>query len=282
MGSEKQTQSSQLRAPHVRALLQWYQAAGVDICVSGAPIDQFALSKKPKKPSPLPRQIVQTGDTRPPAKIIAQQGVDVKQGDPAQAQKAAMAAKNLVELRAALETLEGCALRVRATQLVFDHGNADAEIMLIGKAPSRDDDLIGHAFSGKGGELLDNMLGAIGLDRGQVYLANIVPWRPPGNRDPAPHEIDMCLPFLKRQIELVAPRIIVTLGELAAKSLLEQSKPLASLRGGWTKTQINSHQTQILASLHPEFLLKQPAQKALAWSDLQKLQRAIKKAEGHN
>lgn len=270
MRAEKQKDLQQ-----ILALLQWYQAAGVDICLTDEPVDQFALNVRPEQSKTLPPQLPQSLNNVSKTKAIAQHAVDAKQGDPNQAKKIAEDAKNLEELRVSLEKLEGCALRVRATQLVFDHGNPDAQIMLVGKAPSRDDDINGHAFSGKAGELLNNMLKSIGLDRTNVYLANVVPWRPPGNRGPAPQEIEMCLPFLKRQIELVAPKIIITLGELATKTLFEQNKPLTGLRGEWSNVEINSHQAQIMASLHPEFLLRQPAQKAQAWSDLQKLQRAI-------
>ncbi len=269
MRAEKQKESQQ-----ILALLQWYQAAGVDICVNDKPGDQFSLGNNPVQSKIISARPPQTSDVASRTKVIAQHGIDASQGDPIQAKKIAQNAKTLEELRTSLENLEGCTLRLRATQLVFGEGNPDAQIMLVGKAPSKDDDLSGQAFSGNAGELLNNMLTSIGLDRTEVYLANIVHWRPPGNRDPAPHEVDMCLPFLKRQIELVAPKIIITLGEMAAKSLLEQNKPLTSLRGNWTHTQIGTHKTQILASLHPEFLLKQPAQKFSAWSDLQKLQKA--------
>ncbi len=257
------------------AMLKWYSAAGVDIGVSNTPVDQFALSatKADTKTAANPKKRAPIGSDKPKAKPTSQISIEAPQGNPADAKSSAQAAQSLEALEVALSNLQGCALSVRATQLVFSDGNPEAKIMLVGKAPSRDDDMQGVAFCGPAGALLDNMLKAIGLDRSQVYLANIVPWRPPGNRDPAPHEIDMCLPFLKRQVELVAPDILITLGEMATKTVLNGNAGVAQLRGQWQTANFGGHETQVLASLHPEFLLKQPAQKRLAWADLLQIKK---------
>src|SRR5207249_6385733 len=126
--------------------------------------------------------------------------------------EAARSAASLEELRAILDAFEGCALRATATQLVFADGNPQARLMFIGEAPGRDEDIEGLPFVGRSGKLLDRMLAAVGLDRSKVYIANIVPWRPPGNRTPTPVETQICLPFLLRQIELCNPDILVTMG----------------------------------------------------------------------
>lgn len=259
------------------AMLKWYSAAGVDMAVSDTPANQFGLSAtKPvaKSASKAPKR-APIGTEKPKKQLTSQISIEAPQGNPVEAKTSADAAQSLKTLEEALNNLQGCALSVRATQLVFSDGNPKAKIMLVGKAPSRDDDMQGTAFSGPAGALLDNMLKAIGLDRSQVYLANIVPWRPPGNRDPAPHEIDMCLPFLKRQVELVAPDILITLGEMATKTLLTGTAGVAQLRGQWQTANFGKHETQVLASLHPEFLLKQPAQKRLAWADLLQIKKRL-------
>ena len=140
--------------------------------------------------------------------------------------------------------------------------------MLIGEAPGGEEDRQGKPFVGRAGQLLDRMLASIGLDRTRVYIANTVPWRPPGNRNPTPQEIVSCQPFLHRQIELVAPRIIVTLGAVASQTMLGTSAGITRLRGRWQDVTINAHQAPLMATLHPAYLLRSPQQKRLAWRDL--------------
>ena len=268
------------------SILRWYKAAGVNLGVGAEPVDQFDVFKEKAVARSTPEgqsraDIIAVtkgthfGATKPKANPAPQTPIEMEQGDPVQAAQKASDAKNLDDLKSALHDLQGCALRDRATQMVFGDGHSKAKIMLVGKAPSKQDDLLGQTFCGPAGAMLDNMLKAIGLERAEIYLTNIVPWRPPGNRDPAPHEIAMCLPFLKRQIELVAPNIIVTFGELATKSVLGEQASVGQLRGQWQEAQINQHSAKILTSLHPEFLLKQPAQKRFVWSDLQLIKKAI-------
>ncbi len=263
----------QLNREEMLATLQWYHAAGIDIAVGEEPVDRFAQSAAPPPgvKAPLPRPAVQTGarDVAPVEAVVS--GVDV---DPQMAREVAGQADTLEALRAALEAFDGCGLKLRATNLVFADGNPDAEIMLVGEAPGREEDLQGRPFVGRSGQLLDRMLAAIGLDRTKVYIANTVPWRPPGNRTPAPSEVAVCLPFLYRQIELVAPKILVALGGASASTLFETNVGITRLRGQWRDLTVNGHAMQAIATLHPAYLLRQPAAKRLAWQDLQMIKKA--------
>lgn len=187
-----------------------------------------------------------------------------------QARSLAARATTLDELRTALESFDGCSsLRNTAKNLVFGAGNPNARLMLVGDAPGTDDDLDGAPFSGDAGRLLDRMLAAIGLARDEVYLAHLLPWRPPGKRPPTPSELAMCEPFITRQIELCAPDVLVCMGGLAAKQLLNVETPLLRLRGQW-KTYAAKSETNIptISMFPPDYLLKQPAHKRLAWGDL--------------
>ena len=150
------------------------------------------------------------------------------------AREAAKSAKTLDELRALLEKFEGCALRGTATQLVFADGNPHARIMFVGEAPGYEEDMTGRPFVGRSGKLLDLMMEAIGLDRTRAYIANVVPWRPPGNRTPTPQETAICLPFIRRQIELADPDILVCLGQPATQTLLGTREGITRTRGRWT------------------------------------------------
>ncbi len=192
-----------------------------------------------------------------------------------EAAKLAAEAKNLAELRQALAAYDGCSLKLRATRLVFGDGNEQAKIMLVGEAPGRDEDLQGRPFVGRSGQLLNHMLGAIGLDRTGVYIANIVPWRPPGNRTPSPLEVALCLPFLHRQIELVAPKILITLGGAATQTMFDAKLAITKVRGQWRELELGQHKMRALPTLHPAFLLRQPAQKRLAWLDMLTISRAM-------
>ena len=180
-----------------------------------------------------------------------------------------------VEVRAAMAAFEGCNLRLTAKNLVFADGNPQAEIMLVGEAPGRDEDEQGLPFVGRSGQLLDRMLAAIGLDRTRVYIANTIPWRPPGNRTPTPLEVEICRPFIERQISLVAPKVLVTLGGPATTMITGLSDGITRIRGRWTKCAIDGREYETLPMLHPAYLLRSPGQKGLAWQDLLKLKRRI-------
>ncbi len=241
------------------ALLEFYQAIGVDLAFDEKPKYRFIDNNfKPKSAKTTP------------AKPIIRQNNNLNE------EQIAASAKTLEELRQKLNDFDGCALKFSATQLVFSDGNPRADIMIIGEAPGRDEDIEGKPFVGRSGQLLDKMLKAISLDRDKVYIANIVPWRPPGNRNPTKDEIASCLPFLHRQIELVNPKIIMTLGAPAAHTLFYCTTPISKLRGIWRRFELNNLSIPALPTLHPAYLLRQPLQKKLAWQDMLALKKRIK------
>jgi DNA polymerase len=194
------------------------------------------------------------------------------------AREAAASAKSLDELRAMLERFEGCGLRFTAKRLVFADGNPKARVMIVGEAPGRDEDIAGLPFVGRSGQLLDRMLAAIGLDRKSVYIANLVPWRPPGNRTPTPQESQICLPFLKRQIELADPDILLCLGGPAAAALLGMTDGIRKFRGCWRVYHTGKREIRAIASFHPSYLLRSPLEKRFAWKDFLSVRAAL--AEG--
>jgi DNA polymerase len=169
-----------------------------------------------------------------------------------------------------VEGFEGCALKRSAANTVFSDGVEGAPVMLIGEAPGREEDRAGKPFVGKAGQLLDRMLAAIGLDRNRnAYITNVVNWRPPGNRNPSPEEAALCLPFLRRHIELADPRIIILLGAVATRHVAGKTEGIMRARGHWLEYRLGERMTPLLPTLHPAYLLRQPAHKNLAWRDLQ-------------
>ncbi len=192
------------------------------------------------------------------------------------AREEAKSAKSLEELKSILAGFTGCTLRTTATQLVFADGNPAARVMFVGEAPGRDEDIAGLPFVGRSGQLLDRMMAAIGLTRANAYIANIVPWRPPGNRTPTPQESAICLPFTLRQIELADPDVLVCLGGPSAQTLLGTRDGILRTRGRWFPFQTGTREIRATATLHPAYLLRQPLQKRLAWRDF----LAIKKTLG--
>ena len=258
------------------AILRWWLDAGVDIALEDAPIDRFAAAKAiaPER-SMVEAPIAREGAPEPPAARKAIVAVPPAEAA-ASARKIAAAARSLQELRAAMETFEGCALKSTATQLVFADGSETAKVMFVGEAPGADEDRIGRPFVGRAGQLLDKMLAAIGLDRSQAYIVNVVPWRPPGNRTPTPQETAICLPFVQRQIDLVGPKLLVCLGASAAQTMLGVKEGILRLRGRWFEYAAPSGaRVPTLATLHPAYLLRAPLQKRLAWADLLKLKDAL-------
>ncbi|MFC7334597.1 uracil-DNA glycosylase [Rhodocista pekingensis] len=199
------------------------------------------------------------------------------------ARAAAAAATSLPELKAALAAFEGCALRHTATNLVFAAGDPSARVMLVGEAPGEQEDRQGLPFVGPAGLLLDRMLAAIGLDRTAdtpdraAYITNVVNWRPPGNRSPTDGEVAACLPFVQRHIELVNPAVLVLLGGISAKSLLQRTEGITRLRGRWFEYASPglSRPLPALPMLHPAYLLRNPAAKREAWKDLLALQERL-------
>jgi len=213
-------------------------------------------------PSALPGISPPRGEIRQPIATVP---------DEAQAARARELARNaatLEELREILAGFDGCNLKFTAKNLVFADGNPQAPIMFVGEAPGRDEDLEGLPFVGNSGQLLDRMLAAIGLDRGSAYIANVIPWRPPGNRTPTPHETEICRPFIERQIELANPKVLVNLGGPSAKTLLNTTEGILRLRGNWrVHTTASGIAIPAMPTLHPAYLLRNPAHKKLAWRD---------------
>lgn len=190
-------------------------------------------------------------------------------------------ATTLDQLRAELQVFEGCALKRTAKNLVFADGNPQAPIMMVGEAPGEDEDRQGLPFVGLSGKLLDRMMACIGLDRTGVYISNIVPWRPPGNRNPTDSEVAVCLPFIERHIALVKPKYLILLGAVAVKSLLKTKDGITKLRGKqltYTYTDVAGNipvTIPCFPMFHPAYLLRQASQKRLAWNDLVHFKKAI-------
>lgn len=193
------------------------------------------------------------------------------------AREAAKAANTLEELKEALNNFDGCNLKRGAKNLVFADGNPNTKIIFVGKAPERDEDLNGIPFSGAAGALMDKMLAAIDLDRQQCYLMNIVPWHTPGGRPPTAPEVEICRPFVERHIELIKPAIIVTMGDAPTRTLLHKTDHVTRVRGIWQSQEIGATKADAIATLHPSHLLKQPAQKGMAWQDLLAIKDKLRK-----
>src|SRR6478736_2637102 len=231
----------------VRALFDWYQAMGVDEAIGEAPVNCFAerpasaivhAPASSKIETPSPRRIAPKTASSSTARGI---GAEVS---------------TLAELEALVANFDGCSLKRTAKSLCFARGSASAHVMLIGEAPGRDEDLQGKPFVGRAGQLLDLMLTAIGLSESEVYITNTVYWRPPGNRTPTPEEVEACAPFLARQIELLAPKILVLLGGAAAKNILGVTEGIMRLRGKWLSYPCVVGPITTLATLHPAYLLR--------------------------
>jgi DNA polymerase len=192
-----------------------------------------------------------------------------------EAREEARKAATLQDVEQALARFEGCPLKKTAKTTCFARGNPQARLMIIGEAPGRDEDVAGKPFVGKAGKLLDKMLAAISLLENDAYITNVVYWRPPGNRTPTPQEIQTCQPFLERQIELVAPQILVFAGGAAAKQFLGAAEGILKMRGKWRTYNTGGKQIRCMATLHPAYLLRSPASKRLAWRDLLAIRTAL-------
>jgi DNA polymerase len=274
-------------------ILRFYVEAGVDIAVLEESVDRFALSPRPDvqadleqvaEPAPVERKPQQATPPRrdeprptpPPPRPAVQPALAVpSEAVVMAAREAAATAATLEELRSTLASFEGCNLRFTATNLVFADGNPQARIMFVGEAPGMEEDLQGLPFVGRSGRLLDLMMASIGLDRTSAYIANVVPWRPPGNRDPSPQEKEICRPFIERQIALVDPEFLVLLGGAAAKAMLSTNEGILRLRGQWRNYDTGARAIPVMATLHPAYLLRQPLQKKLAWRDLLSLKAKL-------
>lgn len=259
------------------ALLAWYIEAGVDVGLDETPVDRLA----PPPPKPQAELEPITRFEPPTIASVDKATAMVPASDETAkaARDIAAAANTLDELREAIAGFDGCNLKLTANRLVFADGNPNARIMFVGEAPGREEDIQGLPFVGRSGQLLDRMLAAIGLDRQTVYIANVVPWRPPGNRTPTPLETATCRPFIDRQIELIGPDFVICLGGAAAKELMNTSEGILRLRGRWKDFLTGDRKIQAMATLHPAYLLRQPLQKRLAWRDFLTIKAALEASQ---
>jgi uracil-DNA glycosylase family 4 len=279
------------RTKAARELLAFYAEAGVDGVLREQPTNHFGPEESPANSATDAAQQRST-----PA--LALTGSRVRQPEPTTAgtaapnapgaslplspdtavmaaREAARNAASLDELRAIMTGFQGCALRVTATQLVFADGNPQARVMFVGEAPGRDEDQAGLPFVGRSGKLLDRMLAAIGLDRTSAYIANIIPWRPPGNRTPTPQESQICLPFILRQIELADPDVLVCLGGPSSQALLGFKDGIRRTRGRWLSFDTGKREIRAMATFHPAYLLRSPLEKRHAWRDFLAVKKAL-------
>ncbi len=287
---------SRENTPDLRDLLAFYAEAGVEDALVEEAVNRFAAGDARTPISPLEGEVspkvteggrataLRPEATRPagfaptlPSRVTPPSVAVPDEAQIALARQRAATAETLDELRRQMAEFEGCNLKFTAKNLVFADGNPDADVMLVGEAPGRDEDLEGLPFVGRSGQLLDRILAAIGLDRQSVYIANVIPWRPPGNRTPTPQETEICRPFIERQIELASPKILVTLGGPSAKLLLNTTEGVLRLRGSW-KVHRTASQIAIptMPTLHPAYLLRNPAHKKLAWRDFLEVKARLK------
>ncbi len=248
-----------------RACLEWQVEMGVDEAICDVPVNRYALQPAPPKPVPIP--------AAPSAPAI------VGAPDPvSEAHVAAASATDLAALEAALAAYPHCDLRLGARNLVFSDGRPEARVMIIGEAPGREEDLQGKPFVGEAGQLLDRMFAAITMQRDHpnpgraLYITNILPWRPPQNRDPSAEERAMFRPFVLRHIELADPDLVVLMGRISSATLLETSEGITRIRGKWHELAGRP----ALPMLHPAYLLRNPAAKREAWADLLELQAKLR------
>jgi uracil-DNA glycosylase len=272
------------------AALAWLGEIGCDEAIGETPFDWTSKPPPRVQPRPAPGQELRPAGQgasfprpaaaplaapyagSPPAFPAASAAAQSLGGEEsvALARSEAGKAATLAELEAAIRAFDGCPLKRTAMNTVFADGNPKARVMLVGEAPGEDEDRQGLPFVGVSGKLLDRMLKAVGLDRTSVYISNILPWRPPGNRSPTPGEMATCLPFIRRHIALVVPEILVFLGGTAAKTLLNTTQGVTRLRGRWVDCPLDGEGKTIpaLPMLHPAYLLRNPASKKEAWRDM--------------
>ncbi len=256
------------------AMLAWQHAMGVDDAIAADPIDRYEASAR-RQAAPPPRSpersAAPSGRTTTAAAALGGGAPKpaVAEDAVADARSMAQSCKTLEDLKTALSAFDGCALKKTATNLVFGDGNPEADVMFIGEAPGADEDRQGLPFVGVSGQMLDRMLGFIGLDRDNFYITNMLYWRPPGNRTPTDAEVATCLPFLAKHIQLVSPKVLVLVGGRSAKSLLQTSQGITKLRGRWSEVTLDGFEWPIpaLPTLHPAYLLRNSAQKRYAWRD---------------
>ena len=259
----------------IKKILEWYLTAGVDETCGEVP---FALAEPAKEmPRIVPAAVSAAvrpveNSARPATTELAQATINACQS----ARELCQKAETLEELKKMVEEFDGCALKLTANKTVFGYGSGTARLLLIGEAPGADEDRSGIPFVGRSGQLLEKMLKAIGFDRNECFITNVLPWRPPGNRTPTEGEIAVCLPFLKRQIDLVSPEAIMILGGSAANALLDNGEPISRMRGKWLEyKKSDGGKVPVLASFHPAYLLRNSGQKAKAWVDMLRMKQKL-------
>jgi uracil-DNA glycosylase family 4 len=263
----------------LRLQIEW----GADEAYATAPVDRLAPRAQAGGPAARPPRPTgtSTNAATDPARaaraIVATPSARPAQTPAARAEMLAAAATSRDELQRALEDFKECPLSATATNLVFADGNAASGLMLVGEGPGAEEDRAGRPFVGPSGQLLDRMLASVGLDRSRYLITNLIPWRPPGNRNPTDSEVLMCLPFLLRHIALVRPRRMVLLGAIASRAVLNNNAGIRKLRGTWVNAVIPGCDSPILTlpMLHPAYLLRNPGAKRDAWADIVALRRAL-------
>ncbi len=254
----------------IKTLVSIFKDAGVDEVISPTTHSRFQEIEETLPLESLPPQ--QKVLKEPPVAPLVSPKVASSS-----AQVSAKSAQTLEELRTSLLSFGGCSLKYTATNLVFGDGNSKARLMLIGEAPGADEDRQGLPFVGQSGQLLDRMFAAIGLTRQEsFYISNIIPWRPPGNRQPTPAEADACLPFVRRHIDLISPDFLILVGGVAAKTLLGGRDGIMRVRGSWKDyTSEAGKKMKVMAIFHPAYLLRSPGQKREAWLDLIRIKHTL-------
>ena len=259
--------SETLSRPELEDILRFYQEAGLDFAMGDEPVDQFAAFEA-QKAAAKPAAAMPALEKKAAAPVPRPTAVP-DEAAIAAARAMAEGCASIPELLEALLGFEGCGLKFTAKSLIFADGNPQAQVMFISDVPSREDDLDGRLLAAPNGLLFDRMLAAIGLSRETAYLGCMIPWRPPGNRAPTAFEIEVCRPFIVRHIELAAPKLLVLMGDLPAKTLVQSSDSILRLRGQWRDFALaDGGSVPALSMLHPAYLMKQPGQKRLAWADL--------------
>ena len=274
----------------IEELLRFYAEAGVDVALEEEPANRFAepvreASQRPASTGEPAAPAAPSQEPSPPAeRTVAAPAVRASVPDEAQAARArqlAGEAATLDELRDILAGFDGCNLKFTAKNLVFADGDPAGGLMLVGEAPGRDEDMEGVPFVGRSGRLLDRMLAAIDIERSSAYIANVIPWRPPGNRTPTPLETEICRPFIERQIELANPKVLVALGAPSAKVLTSTTEGIMRLRGNWKVHATRSGaDVPTMPTLHPAYLLRNPAHKRLAWRDFLEIKAKFRSSQG--
>lgn len=250
-----------------RTLLQWQIELGADEAIGETPLNRYDLAPRQQAAKPAPKETPPEPETAPIDPV-------------ALAQQAALGAADLAKLETAIAGYTHCDLKRGARSTVFADGNPGARVMIIGEAPGRDEDIQGKPFVGRAGQLLDRMFAAIDMARDAgdsakaVYITNILPWRPPQNRDPTPEEIAMMMPFVKRHVELASPDMLILMGNISCLAILGR-KGITRLRGTWT----SALNLPVLPMFHPAYLLRNPAAKREAWHDLLMLQARLRGKE---